>query len=74
MATRTGGRPQSNLPPDRSASASKVLSALDTYYPVMDLRPDEDGVIDLTTPVNDVLFETALRAQLTGCRTPSAHS
>jgi hypothetical protein len=59
---------------DKLPPGSKVLSALDTYDPTMDLWPDEDGVIDLTTPVNDTLFEAAVKAQLTTRHTPSADS
>ncbi|KAI0252825.1 hypothetical protein BJV78DRAFT_1153462 [Lactifluus subvellereus] len=39
----------------------------------MDFEPDEDGVIDLTIPVNDTLSEV-VNAQLIGRRTPRADS
>ncbi|KAH9968063.1 ribonuclease H-like domain-containing protein [Russula dissimulans] len=46
-----------SLPLHKSASGSKVLSALDTRLPAIDFQPDEDGIIDLTTPENDALYE-----------------
>lgn len=39
-----------------------------TYF-----RPDEDGVIDLTTDENDALSEV-VRAQLMGCHPPGPSS
>jgi len=44
---------------------SKVLSAMDSCLPTIDFRPDEDGIIDLTTPENDALYDV-VKAQLVG--------
>ena len=55
LETMSGTNGQGSLPFHNSASGSKVLSALDTRFPTMDVRPDEDGTIDLTTPENDAL-------------------
>lgn len=48
---------QISLPLPKSSSNSKVLSAMDSCFPAIDFRPDEDGIIDLTTPENDALYE-----------------
>jgi hypothetical protein len=66
MATRSGIA-RTSLPLQKSASSSKVLCAMDSCFPTPDFRPDEDGIIDLTTPENDVLY----RAQLSGRRSSS---
>ncbi len=52
-----------NLPRRQSSSSSKVLSALDTRLLTTYFRPDEDGVIDLTTDENDT-FSELVEAQL----------
>lgn len=64
--TMSGSSRQVNLPLPKS----KVLSALDsmTYF-----RPDEDGVIDLTTDENDALSEV-VGARLRGCHPSGASS
>lgn len=66
---------QGSLPPQTtlqmSASSSKVLSAMDSCFPTLDFRPDEDGIIDLTTPENDTLYD-AVRTQLNGRRPSKA--
>ena len=67
---RAGPMSGISLPLYMSAASSKVLSALDTRT---DFRPDEDGVIDLTTPENDAL-SGAVGAQLLGHRPLSADS
>ena len=64
---------QVNLPLHQSASRSKVLSALDTCLSTTYFRPDEDGVIDLTTDENDALSE-AVGAWLVGCHPEGASS
>ncbi|KAI0275714.1 hypothetical protein BGY98DRAFT_991095 [Russula aff. rugulosa BPL654] len=61
----SGSSRQVNLPL-QSASRPKVLSALDMYLSTTYFRPDEDGVIDLTTDENDALSEV-VGAQLMGC-------
>jgi hypothetical protein len=52
-----------NPPRRQSSSGSKVLSALDTHLLTTYFRPDEDGVIDLTTGENDT-FSELVEAQL----------
>jgi len=52
---------------------SKVLSALDTSLSTTYFRPDEDGVIDLTTDENDALSEV-VGARLMGCHPSGASS
>lgn len=69
--TMSGSSRQVNLPL-QSTSRSKLLSALDTVVPTTYFRPDEDGVIDLTTDENDALSE-AVGAWLVG-RHPSGAS
>jgi hypothetical protein len=69
----SGSSRQVNLPPRQSASRSKVLSALDTCLSTTYFRPDEDGVIDLTTDENDVLFEV-VGTRLMGCHPSGASS
>jgi hypothetical protein len=64
----SGSSRQVNLPLRQPASRSKVLSALDTCF-----RPDDDGVIDLTTDENDALSEV-VGAQLMGCHSSGASS
>jgi len=54
-----------------STSSSKVLSAMDSHFPTLGFRPDEDGIIDLTTPENDVLYD-AVRSQPNGRRPSKA--
>jgi hypothetical protein len=68
----SGSSRQVNLPL-QSASRPKVLSALDTYLSTTYFRPDEDGVIDLTTDENDALSEV-VGAQLIGCHPSGASS
>ncbi len=53
------------LPKSTSNSESKVLSAMDSCLPTIDFRPDEDGIIDLTTPENDALYDV-VKARLVG--------
>ncbi|KAH9990250.1 ribonuclease H-like domain-containing protein [Russula compacta] len=60
----------------KSASTSKVLSALDTSstgFPTINFRPNEHGIIDLTTPEDDAL-SNAVRALVIGRRPSSASS
>ena len=64
-----GSRPRLH----KSASTSKVLSALDTAFPTINFRPDEHGIIDLTTPENDAL-SNAIRALVIDHRPSSAPS
>jgi len=70
-----GTRSQDSLPPQTtlqmSASSSKVLSAMDSHFPTLGFRPDEDGIIDLTTLENDVLYD-AVRSQPNGRRPSKA--
>jgi hypothetical protein len=54
----------------KSASSSKVL---DTRLLMTGFAPDEDGVIDLTTPENDAL-SAAVGAQVMGRRPPGGGS
>jgi len=57
LETMSGTSGQGSLPLHKLASGSKVLSALDAArFPAMDFRPDEDGIIDLTTPENDIFY------------------
>lgn len=64
---------QVNLPHRQSASSSKVLSALDTSLLTTYFRPDEDGIIDLTTDENDAISEV-MEVQLMGRRPSGASS
>ena len=64
-----GSLPQTTL--RMSASSPKVLSAMDSHFPTLGFRPDEDGIIDLTTPENDVLYD-AVRSQPNGRRPSKA--
>jgi hypothetical protein len=69
----SGSSRQVNLPLRQSASRSKVMSALDAYLSTTYFRPDEDGVIDLTTDENDALSEV-VGARLMGCHPSGASS
>jgi hypothetical protein len=69
----SGSSRQVNLPLRQPASRSKVLSALDTCPSTTYFRPDDDGVIDLTTDENDALSEV-VGAQLMGCHPSGASS
>ena len=53
------------IPLPKSTSNSKVLSAMDSCLPMIDFRRDEDGIIDLTTPENDALYDV-VKAKLVG--------
>ena len=64
---------QVNLPLPQSVSRSKVLSALGTCPSTTYFRPDEDGVIDLTTDENDALSEI-VGARLMHCHPSGASS
>lgn len=55
----------------KSASSSRVLSAVDACLLAADFQPDGDGVIDLTTAENDAL-SGAVGAQLMGRRPSGA--
>lgn len=57
----------------QSASRSKVLSALDTCLSTTYSRPDEGGIIDLTTDKNDALSEVK-GARLVGTHPSNASS
>jgi hypothetical protein len=69
----SGSSRQVNLPPRQSASSSKAMSALDTCLSTTYFRPNEDGVIDLTTDENDALSEV-VGAWLMGCHPSGASS
>ena len=60
--TRGQGSPPPRTTLQMSASSSKVLAAMDSCFSTPDFRPDEDGIIDLTTPENDALYD-AVRTQ-----------
>ncbi|KAI0299388.1 ribonuclease H-like domain-containing protein [Multifurca ochricompacta] len=70
----SGKRGEASLPSDKSASSARVLStSLGTYRSTTDFKPDEDGVIDLTTPEKDKPSE-AITVQVKGRRNPGANS
>ena len=69
----SGSSRQANLPLRQSTSGSRVLSALDACLSTTYFRPDEDGVIDLTTDENDALFEV-VGTRLIGCHPSGARS
>ena len=62
-----------NLPLRQSVSRPKILSALDTCLSTTYFRPDEDGIIDLTTDENDALSEV-VGARLMYCHPSGASS